>query len=444
MMMDIPRQSGLKTKRLLLKAMAIAWLLSPSIALGQSQRVKIMDGDGLSSNLLGVSAHPVRTDPTGTTNQPVTQATSPWLTSRNWTLLNTTDSVNAVQSGNWYLRLQDGSGNLITSQASGASQRALDIGIDVAGVQVDPRTRTWTLGAGTDGITATQGPAASLLGKWPTQITDGTNTMPTMDAVGRAGFHKITDGTNTAAVKAGSTAAAAADPSLVVAFSPNSPLPAGTNDIGSIDVSEFGSNPVVTGAGGSGAGIPRVTAANDSTSNANPWISTVIDGQKTTYSTSIVGLVPASTPTDVFTLTGSGTKTVRILRVWYSATEGTAAIKDILFIKRSSADSGGTSTNPTRVPYDSNDAAATATVNAYTANPTSLGSAIGTVLAFKYAMSAVNNNTAIGPDTTPIDFGNRPGRAVVLRGTSEVFAVNLNSSTSATGSLDITIEWTEE
>ena len=47
--------------------------------------------------------------------------------------------------------------------------------------------------------------------------------MPTMDAVGRAGFHKVTDGTSTAAVKAASTAAAATDPALVVSVSPNSP-----------------------------------------------------------------------------------------------------------------------------------------------------------------------------------------------------------------------------
>jgi hypothetical protein len=32
------------------------------------------------------------------------------------------------------------------------------------------------------------------------RITDGTNTMPTMDAIARKGFHAITDGTNTAAV----------------------------------------------------------------------------------------------------------------------------------------------------------------------------------------------------------------------------------------------------
>ena len=46
----------------------------------------------------------------------------------------------------------------------------------------------------------------------------------------------IGNGTNTVAIKAASTAAVAADPSLVVGFSPNSPLPAGTNLLGSVNI----------------------------------------------------------------------------------------------------------------------------------------------------------------------------------------------------------------
>lgn len=43
---------------------------------------------------------------------------------------------------------------------------------------------------------------------------------------------RVWDGSNTQAVKAASTAATATDPSAVVALSPNSPLPTGTNSIG--------------------------------------------------------------------------------------------------------------------------------------------------------------------------------------------------------------------
>jgi hypothetical protein len=49
--------------------------------------------------------------------------------------------------------------------------------------------------------------------------------MPTGDVVGRALFQRITDGTNTVAVKAASTAAVATDPALVVAISPNNTIP---------------------------------------------------------------------------------------------------------------------------------------------------------------------------------------------------------------------------
>lgn len=91
--------------------------------------------------------------------------------------------------------------------------------------------------AGNLNATAVQGTAAALAGAWPVKVTDGTNTQPTGDIAGRAIFHKVTDGTNTAAVKAASTAAGATDPSLVVGLSPNSPLPSGSNTIGTVTLS---------------------------------------------------------------------------------------------------------------------------------------------------------------------------------------------------------------
>ena len=39
------------------------------------------------------------------------------------------------------VKIQDGAGNDLTSQANG-SQRALDVGINVGGVQIDPRSLT--------------------------------------------------------------------------------------------------------------------------------------------------------------------------------------------------------------------------------------------------------------------------------------------------------------
>src|SRR5579884_1781297 len=72
-------------------------------------------------------------------------------------------------------------------------------------------------------VYSAQGPQGAQAAPWWMRPTDGTNSMPMMDAAARAGFQKITDGTNTAAVKAASTAAVATDPSLVVQISPNQP-----------------------------------------------------------------------------------------------------------------------------------------------------------------------------------------------------------------------------
>lgn len=49
-------------------------------------------------------------------------------------------------------------------------------------------------------VTANQGTANTAANRWPMYITDGTNSGPTMDAAARAGFFKLTNGTNTATV----------------------------------------------------------------------------------------------------------------------------------------------------------------------------------------------------------------------------------------------------
>lgn len=63
------------------------------------------------------------------------------------------------------------------------------------------------------GGTASQGSANTSANAWPVKLTDGTSVT---------------------AVKAASTPAAAGDPSAVVALSPNSPIPVGSNAIGSV------------------------------------------------------------------------------------------------------------------------------------------------------------------------------------------------------------------
>src|SRR2546429_1147865 len=172
------------------------------------------------------------------------------------------------------------------------------------------------------------------------------------------------------------------------------------------------------------------------------------DGQKATYSAAKVGLVPGASATDIFTITAGGLL-VRVTRIEIvgTTTSATPAALDVLLLKRSTANTLGTSTgSPTPVAHDSLNLAPTATVLSYTAPPTT-GTLVGTALRNQKLMLALTPYTA--SDFPPMDrvnweFGNRPAQALVLR-TGEGLAINLNTATpTATASFDIMMEWTEE
>ena len=164
----------------------------------------------------GTSANPIRVDPIGITIQPVNGTVTANIGTTNGLALESTQSAMSAklpatlgqktsansfpvvlasdqsglavsQSGTWNInnitgaislptgaatstlqstinttlgtslprRLQDGAGNNVTSQANGG-QRALDVGINIGGVQVDPRSIR-ALTSGGDSVTAVQG-----------------------------------------------------------------------------------------------------------------------------------------------------------------------------------------------------------------------------------------------------------------------------------------------
>jgi hypothetical protein len=135
------------------------------------------------------------------------------------------------------------------------------------------------LPAGTNTIGAVnQGSQGSIGSYWYVRTTDGTNLSPTMDAVTRNGFQAITDGTHgPAAVKAATIAAVASDPSLVVAFSPNSSIPAGSNVIGAVTQS----------------GTWSVTCTQTTAANLN---ATVVQATASNLNATVVGSGSAGSP----------------------------------------------------------------------------------------------------------------------------------------------------
>lgn len=163
--------------------------------------------------------------------------------------------------------------------------------------------------------------------------------------------------------------------------------------------------------------------------------------EPTSYSAVASAFTPAATATDVFTLTGSGTKTINVHRIEVSGTTTSgSAIKITLgLIRRSAANTGGTTSAITVAKHDSTNAAATASAVFYTANAASLGASAGTI------RSNTTSFQASGVSDTNLnwDFNDDGGQPIVLRGTSEVLAINFNSTTVTGGVISISVEWSE-
>jgi hypothetical protein len=97
------------------------------------------------------------------------------------------------------------------------------------------------------------------------------------------------------------------------------------------------------------------------------------------YVASKQGLASAASATDIAVLSGNASNTVIVTKIMVSCTQTTAGIIDLILLKRSTADTAGTSTgSPTTVPLDSSNAAGSSSVLTYTANPTT-GSLVGNV-----------------------------------------------------------------
>lgn len=149
--------------------------------------------------------------------------------------------------------------------------------------------------------------------------------------------------------------------------------------------------------------------------------------------------------TDIFTIIGSATKTIKIVSIGISATQSTQSIVNLTLLKRSTDNIGGTSTILTNVPLDSTNAVSTASIKSYTANPTVLGTLIGNTHRTKFLIPTILvGATATAQTEMLYEFGEGSGQTLTLRGISELFAINLNATTIAGNSFSIWIKWTEE
>ena len=158
---------------------------------------------------------------------------------------------------------------------------------------------------------------------------------------------------------------------------------------------------------------------------------------KPTYSSTINGVTPAASATDVCALSGSATKTIKVRRIIVNGfTNGVAVAEPVTILRRSTIYAGAGS-SPVETAYDSSNSAATAVAEVWTANPT-VGTLVGLLADISVLFPA---GTALAPATV-FEFG-RLGSPVVLRGVAQSVAVNLSGITIA-GTLGCTFEWTED
>ena len=150
-------------------------------------------------------------------------------------------------------------------------------------------------------------------------------------------------------------------------------------------------------------------------------------------------LTPAATPTDLLTLTAPTGRVLRVRSVTISGIATTAGVMPFSLIKRTEANTAGTSTAPTPAKLDKDDAAAAVGVLAlYTANASSLGA--GTTL--KTRRVFMNLATA-QPDRWVVNFG-QDGMKPLKLAPGEMLAINGNGAALPAGSkFDLGIEWTE-
>lgn len=201
-----------------------------------------------------------------------------------------------------------------------------------------------------------------------------------------------------------------------------------------------------------GAAILAVSPASAQPVNSVSQVG-VITGtvSKPTYRAVSIGLVPASAATDFFCVTGSATKVIKVTGFALQGVAGTLTSVPVVVLRRASVDTGGTAASTIANPantigkVDTNNGASTATLIAYTANPT-IVDASPTYIGAKYLTLptvAAGTNTPV----TEFVFGaNLPQftQQLTLRGITDQICLNMQAGTVTSGVINIQVAWTEE
>lgn len=166
------------------------------------------------------------------------------------------------------------------------------------------------------------------------------------------------------------------------------------------------------------------------------------DGAKPAYHVGAAGLTCYSGAQAVLLeIQGSATKTVRVkhIELWIQA--GTKFFTELELLRANGLSGSGTPTAATRVRHDTNDPGATAVINYYTAAATN-GSGAAILGAKVIGIAAPTASLGIVPAIW--DFSRNQDKALVLRGTSDVFQVYNTITGLGTATFGFDVEWEED
>lgn len=173
-----------------------------------------------------------------------------------------------------------------------------------------------------------------------------------------------------------------------------------------------------------------------------------IQSQLPTYIASSGSFTLAANPTDIAQISGSSTKTIKILKILgqFTSSSTTPGVTTVFIYKRSAADTGMTN-GMSSFAFDSTNAAVTATTQYTTTNPTVGGSVGFFAIVIPYLSTAALLESASGGNLNVVlfDASTLGAQPIILRGTAQTCAINLNGAgqpAAATGI--ITFIFTED
>lgn len=165
-----------------------------------------------------------------------------------------------------------------------------------------------------------------------------------------------------------------------------------------------------------------------------------------TYFGASVTYSATAAATDIFVITGSATRLVRVQRLVFSGTQTVSGnVGTVAITKHSIANTGGTAASITAVSVDSTQIPASAVLKNYTVNPTVDASAL--IVWQPRVLIAAPATADVSGVIFDFDFTKLlNGKPLTLRGIAQELAISLGGGTLPTGlaSLQVSCIWTEE